>query len=101
MRQLHLDGIEISVLKAIGIGGSQIPGETLLERITELEEAELLHTLDGLIMLGYVVSDKSSLQTLDDVRRSHFHVNSGYTKELRAALNPGRQPQQSRRRRRE
>jgi len=102
MGEIHLDGAEITVLKAMGLGGSAMDGETLVERIRGLEEAELLDTLRGLIMLGYVNSDKRSLHTLNDVKIANFHVNSGYSRELREAIDPRKRPQKrSRRVRRE
>ena len=39
---IQLDGTEISVIKALGIGGSEIDGETLRERCSDLEKAELV-----------------------------------------------------------
>jgi len=102
MGDIHLDGGEVTVLKAMGLGGTSIDGETLIERIRGLESAELLDTLRGLIMLGYVNSDKRSLHDLHDVEIANFHVNSGYSRELREAIDPRRKkPQKSRRVRRE
>ena len=101
--EIHLDGGEVTVLKAMGLGGTSVDGETLLERIHGLEEAELMDTLRGLIMLGYVNSDKRSLHDLHDVEIANFHVNSGYSRELKEAIDPrrARKPQRSRRVRRE
>lgn len=90
------------VLKAIGFGGSSISGETLVERVKGLEEAELLDTLHGLIMLGYLMADKIAMHTLEDIENTNFHVNSGYSKDLREAIDPRLRPQKrSRRVRRE
>jgi len=102
MGEIHLDGGEVTVLKAMGLGGTSISGETLLERIHGLEEAEIMDTIRGLIMLGYVMSDKRSLHDLKDIEIANFHVNSGYSRELKDAINPrARKPQKSRRVRRE
>jgi hypothetical protein len=102
MGDIHLDGGEVTVLKAMGLGGTSIDGETLMERIRGLEEAELMDTLRGLIMLGYVNSDKRSLHNTDDVKIANFHVNSGYSRELKEAIDPRRkQVKRSRRVRRE
>jgi len=100
---IHLDGGEVMVLKAIGLGGTIVSGETLLERLHGLEEAEIMDTLRGLIMLGYLMSDKRSLYDLKDVGIANFHVNSGYARELKEALDPRmrRKPKRSRRVRRE
>lgn len=103
MSEIHLDGAETTILKAIGLGGTSLDGETLLERAQGLEEAELLDSLRGLITLGYVVSDKRSLHDTKDVLVSNFHINSGYSRELKEAMDPKarRKPQRSRRVRRE
>src|SRR5277367_4124337 len=100
---IHLDGGEVTVLKAMGLGGTVVSGETLLERIHGLEEAEIMDTIRGLITLGYVLSDKRSLYDIKDVHIANFHVNSGYSRELKDALNPRsrQKPQRSRRVRRE
>lgn len=103
MSEIHLDGGEVTILKAIGLGGTIVSGETLLERVHGLEEAEIMDTIRGLIMLGYLMSDKRSLYDLKDVSVANFHVNSGYARELKEALDPRmrRKPQRSRRVRRE
>ena len=103
MAEIHLDGGEVTVLKAIGLGGTIVNGETLLERVHGLEEAEIMDTLRGLIMLGYLMSDKRSLYDLKDVTIANFHVNSGYARELKEALDPRsrKKPRRSRRVRRE
>ena len=89
---IHLDGGEVMVLKAIGLGGTTISGDTLLERVHGLEEAELMDTLRGLITLGYLMSDKRSLYDLKDVGIANFHVNSGYARDLKEALDPRPEP---------
>jgi hypothetical protein len=103
MSEINLDGGEISVLKAIGFGGNSIDGDQLIEKVKDFAEAELLDTLQGLIMLGYLLTDKQSLHCLDDIRHSNFRINSGYSKELRDSIDPRRKDQNkpSRRVRRE
>ncbi len=102
MIDIQLDGGEITVLKAIGVGGGVIDGDTLIERTVPMEEAELMDTLKGLIMLGYVLCDKNSLHKMEDVKSASFNVNSGYSKALREAMDPkSQQPKRSRRVRRE
>ena len=102
MSEIHLDGGEVMMLKALGLGGTSVDGETLTERVPGLEEAEFMDTLRGLIMLGYVNSDKRSLHDIKDVHIANFHVNSGYSRELKEALDPRlRKPKRSRRVRRE
>ncbi len=102
-RELNLDGGEISVLKALGFGGSGLVGEDLLGRVSDLDSAELIDTLQGLMMMGYVVADKQSFHSLEDMRKIHFHVNSGYSKDIKEALDPSTRdkPKKSRRVRRE
>jgi len=101
-KELNLDGGEISVLKAIGLSGSEVTGEDLLKRVPDQEAAELLDTLRGLISLGYVECDSDSLNDSDAFKHYHFHVNSGYAKDLRDAMNPQRvAPTKSKRVRRE
>jgi hypothetical protein len=99
-REIHLDGGEISVLKAIGLGGMQIHGKMLRERIEDLEDAEFLDTLDGLISLGYVLSSKVNVRTMDDVERSLFRVNQSYARDLKDAINPSRAREERGRRQR-
>ena len=99
-RELHLSGGEIALLKVMGLSGATMPGTILIGRIGEQETAEFLDTLDGLVSLGYVLSDKVSLRTLQDVERANFRVNASYARELRDAIHPGRHRERERRRRR-
>ena len=100
-REINLDGTEISVVKALGIGGSEIDGETLIERCQDLEIAELIDTLHGLIMMGYVDSDVSSFYSAKEMAEINFRVNSGYSKDLKDALDPQPTAKKSKRVRRE
>jgi hypothetical protein len=102
-RELHFDGGEITILKTIGTTGAHVCGETLIERAGQgMEEAEFIDCLEGLMQLGYVSCDHSSIRTLEDVQRANFQVNSGYARAIDDALNPSRRPQKrSRRVRRE
>jgi hypothetical protein len=97
--EITLDGGETSILKALGLGGSEVEGEVLLERLPQLEPAELIDTLKGLIMLGYVSADKSSFNSLEEMKKLHFRVNSGYSKDLKEALDPKPQTKSKRVRR--
>jgi len=87
---INLDGGEISIIKALGLGGSDVEGEILIERLPQLEPAELIDTLKGLLMMGYISADQS-FSALEDMKKTNFHVNSGYSKDLKEALDP--QPQ--------
>lgn len=88
--EIHLDGGEVQIVKALGFGGSHMDGETLIEKIGSMDEMEFLDCLKGLITMGYVNSDKASLHCLEDVKRGNFSVNSGYGRDLRDALDPRR-----------
>jgi hypothetical protein len=99
-REIHLSGGEISLLKSMGLSGSPIYGKLLVNHIGDMEEAEFLDDLNGLIQQGYVLSDKHSLRSTGDVERATFRVNSSYARELREAIHPGRHREPERRRRR-
>jgi hypothetical protein len=98
---IHLDGAETTIIKALGMSGVTVPGETLAERASGLEDIELLESLKGLISVGYVSCDMNNLKSIEDVRSTEFRINSGYIKELREALNPTKSAGKSRRVRRE
>jgi len=99
-RELNLNGGEITLLKTMGLSGGPIFGKLLVERVGDMETAEFLDTLEGLISLGYVLSDKVRLHTMEDVERAIFRVNASYAHELRDAIRPGQRREQERRRRR-
>ena len=86
--EINLDGGEVQVLKAIGLGGTTISGEQLIERVPGVDEAELIDTIKGLMMMGYIITNKQSFHSLEDVERSEFHVNSGYARDLKEAMDP-------------
>ena|SRR5437870_5605122 len=86
--EIHLDGGETTIIKALGVFGTHIDGETLMEKIGAWEPAELLDTLKGLISAGYVNCDKRSLHSIEDIERTNFHVNTGYSRDLKEALEP-------------
>lgn len=98
---MNLDGGEISLLKALGLSGTEVSGEDLLKRCQDLEPAELIDTLKGLIAIGYVECDGGSMHDLEAFKRYNFNVNSGYAKDLREALNPQQAQPKSKRVRRE
>jgi len=99
-REINLSGGEISLLKTMGLSGAPVYGKQLIEHIGEMESGEFLDELNGLIMLGYVLSDKVNLRTMEDVERAVFRVNASYARDLRDAIQPGRRREQERRRRR-
>jgi hypothetical protein len=98
---IQLDGAEISIIKAIGIGGGDIDGTTLIERCDDLEPNELIDTLRGLIDQGYVDADTTAFYSTDEMADMPFRVNSGYAKDLKEALDEKPKPKKSKRVRRE
>jgi hypothetical protein len=99
-REINLSGGEITLLKTMGLSGAPTYGKVLIERIGEMETAEFLDELNGLISLGYVLSDKVNLRSMEDVERSVFRVNASYARDLKDAIQPGRRREQKQRRRR-
>jgi hypothetical protein len=99
-REIKLDGGEITGLKTLGLSGSQMNGKLLHERSREMEIAEFIDTVNGLIALGYVLSNKVNLRTVEDVEHAFFRVNQAYAHDLRDAVNPGRKREEERPRRR-
>lgn len=100
-RELNLDGGEIALIKALGLSGGDVTGADLMDRCSDLTAAELIDTLKGLMMLGYVVADRGSFHSQDELENIVFRVNSGYLKDLREALNPKPEKPRSKRVRRE
>jgi hypothetical protein len=95
-REIKLDGGEISLLKKIGLSGTQVYGKMLIDRVEGMETAEVLETLTGLIDQGYVLSNKVNIRLIEDAEKAFFRVNAAYAKDLREAVNPGRRRQQER-----
>ena len=99
--EIQLDGTEISIIKAIGIGGGDVDGEALLQRCKGIDMNEMIETIKGLIDLGYVDADASSLYGKEDLKEASFRVNPGWAKDLKDALDPPDEPKKSKRVRRE
>ncbi|HEY1583916.1 MAG TPA: hypothetical protein VGF73_12540 [Chthoniobacterales bacterium] len=101
MGEISLNGGEISILKTIGLSGSMMPGVQLADRMEEMEGAEFLDALAGLMATDYVVSNKVNIRTMDAVKSASFRVNPSFARELKDAIFPSRQkPETGRRRRR-
>lgn len=99
-RDIKLNGGEITMLKSIGFGGSQLYGKLLLDRMGEdLIQAEFLDTLEGLMSMGYILSNKVNVRTMDDVERAFFRVNPAFARDLKDATNPSRARERQRERR--
>ena len=99
MSEINLNGGEISILKTIGLGGTSLGGAQLVERI-EMEEAELIDALDGLIALGYIHANRVGIRTMDAVKSASFRVSQTHARELRDAVYPSRKKEEKGRRRR-
>ena len=99
-REINLSGGEITLLNTLGLSGTAMPGKRLQESIGDMETAEFLDELNGLIMLGYVISSKVNISSMEDVERSFFRVNASYARDLRDAISPGRKREDRSRRRR-
>lgn len=99
--EIQLDGGEITIIKALGITGSEITGEELMTRVPELMEAELIDSIKGLIMMGYVVADRQAFYDKEGLEQTKFYVNSGYAKDLKEAMDPNNDRPRSKRVRRE
>jgi hypothetical protein len=98
--EISLNGGEITILKTLGLSGSSMGGEQLVERVEEMEGAEFLDTLTGLMSTDYVVSNKVNIRTMDDVKKAAFRVNPAQSKDLRDAVYPSRKKAETGRRRR-
>jgi hypothetical protein len=100
--EIQLSGGEITILKAIGLTGTALGGKFLLDKMEEVEAGEFIDTLAGMMAMGYLLSTKVSIRTLEDVERASFRVNPSYVHDLKDALDPirRRQAQKQRRRRR-
>ena len=99
-RDIKLSGGEITLLKTLGLSGTPIYGKLLVDRIGEMESAEFLDELSGLISQGYVLCDKVNVRTMEDVEHAVFRVNASYARDLRDALNPSHRREEKGRRRR-
>ena len=99
-REINLSGGEISLLKTIGLSGASASGKQLLERGGEMEAAELLDALNGLITTGYILCNKVNISSMEDAEHAFFRVNASYARDLRDAINPGRRREDKTRRRR-
>ncbi len=99
-REINLSGGEITLLKTLGLSGTPTYGKILIDHIGEIEQAEFLDELTGLISQGYILSDKVNVRTMEDVERTVFRVNASYARDLKDALHPGRRREREPRRRR-
>jgi hypothetical protein len=99
-REINLSGGEITLLKSLGLSGTPTYGKLLVEQVGEMEQAEFLDDLVGLIELGYILADKVNIRTMEDVERATFRANASYARDLKDAIHPGRHREREGRRRR-
>lgn len=89
------------MLKALGLGGSPLFGKLFIDRMKDLESAEFLDTLNGLIMMDYVISTKVNVSKMVEVEHASFRVNPSHARDLKDAMRPsGRRDEERERRRR-
>ena len=99
-RDINLSGGEITLLKTMGLSGTPTYGKVLSEQIGEIDQAEFVDELNGLIELGYILCDRVNVRTMEDVERAVFRVNASYARDLKDAIQPGRRREREQRRRR-
>ena len=87
-REISLSGGDVSVIKALGLSGSQISGKNLLGRLGAMEGAEIVDTLSGLVQMDYVLCDVERLRSVEDMQEANFSVNTAMLRDLREALMP-------------
>ena len=78
MSEIKLNGGEITILKTLGLTGAQMAGTQLVDRIAEMEGAEFLDTLTGLIDQDYVVANRVNIRTMDSVKSGRLSRQSGH-----------------------
>lgn len=100
MSDISLSGGEISLVKTIGLGGGSVAGSQLADRMEEMESAEFLDTLGGLMSRDYVLASKVNIRTMDAVRSATFRVNPTHARDLKEGLYPSRKKEEKGRRRR-
>jgi hypothetical protein len=100
MGEISLNGGEISILKTIGLSSGMMAGGHLADRMDEMEGAEYLDALGGLIAMDYVIANKVGIRTMDAVRTASFRVNPAFARALKEAVYPSRQKAETGRRRR-
>ncbi len=88
--EINLNGGEISILKTIGLSGGMVAGKQLTERMEDMDGAEFLDTLGGLMTMDYVLSNKVNIRTMEGVESASFRVNPAHAKELKSAVYPSR-----------
>lgn len=88
MGNISLDGIEITVIKALGIGASPMLGKDLAAKVTSIPFKEFLGVLKGLVDTGLVSADSDFDGKKDTLEKNSFFVNPGYADEIEEILDP-------------
>jgi hypothetical protein len=99
-KEIKLSGGEITMIKTLGLSGGAMSGKMLIDRSNSMEDAEFLDTLNGLMSIGYVLTNKVNVQKMEDVERAAFRVNPSYSRDLKDSMRPTSRKDDDRRRRR-
>jgi len=99
-KEIKLSGGEITMVKTLGTSGTALSGRMLIDRSNAMEHAEFLDTLNGLMSMGFVLSNRVNIANMEDVERSSFRVNPAHSRDLKDAMRPGGRKDDDRRRRR-
>ena len=100
MSDLNLNGGEISILKTVGLSGGMMAAPQLADRMDEMETAEFLDTLSGLMSMDYILSSKVNVRPIADVKSASFRINPACARDLKAAVYRSRQKAETGRRKR-
>lgn len=98
-REINLSGTEITLLKTIGLGGAQLHGALLFDKVSDMGEMEVLEGLKDLMAMDYVLSTKVNVRTLEEARTASFRVSPTNARDLRDAINPSKDREKARERR--
>lgn len=100
MPDFHLSGREVSLVKALGFGGVPIDGATLMRAMGDMNDADFMGLLRGLIVQGIVEGDNENFRTIDEAKAAHYCINAEHARDVRDALTQRARPPTRRQRRR-
>lgn len=89
MSKINLDGGETSIIRALGFSGAPMSGRDLKGRVERMSDNALTESLKTLISIGYITSTPD-LDLVEDLDKTVFAVNTGYSKDLKEAIEPSR-----------
>ena len=81
-REICLSGGDVSVIKALGLSGSQMSGRNLIGRLAAMDGAEIVDTLSGLVQMDYVLCDVDKLRSVSDMEEAKFSINTAMLRDL-------------------